>query len=114
MMRAERSLRASSPLEQSVRHASLFGLHIGPHRRHPEAIAGDQTILGLHAFAVHTYLAAAQDSIHAAAGHGLELAKQEVVDPLALGVRGDFKLPDPGTRLWRGGFVGPAQALNLT
>jgi hypothetical protein len=76
-------------------------------RRDPDQVPLRQPMLGRHATLVHPDLAAAHDPVDVALGHALELAEQEVVQPLPRMRVVDHHLPHigPGRRCGRRGCV---------
>ena len=67
--------------------ADGLGLGIGPlrgaHRRQPDLVPGRDPALGAGPPLVDPHLAAADDAVDMGLGHALEMAHQEIVQPLA-------------------------------
>jgi hypothetical protein len=65
------------------RRALVHGALGHAHRRHAHHVAGLHAGVGAGAALVQAHLAAADDAVDVRLGHALEVAQQEVVQPLA-------------------------------
>ena len=76
-------------VQQALRRRAPVGGFLDADRRYPDLVAGFELPLGLHPPAVDPDLPGAQQLVDEAAGRALEVAEQEVVDPLPVAIFGD-------------------------
>ncbi len=96
-------LKDDRPLDQFQQAARRLpggnapvGLHgVYPHRRQADFVALLDAVFRVDALAIDAHFALAQQAIHSAAGHGLEVPHEEIVDPLTGFVQG-YRAQDDG------------------
>src|SRR5258707_656620 len=69
--------------EQAARGAAGLCIGLDPHWRQADFVARLDPVLRIHALAIDAHFTLAQQPIHPAARHGLEMAHEEVIDALA-------------------------------
>ena len=92
-------LKNDRPLDQfhqAARGPSGFTAGVDSHRRQAHFIARLNAVFRVDSLAVDAYLALAQQPIDPAAGHGLEVAHEKIVNALA-GLVGSYRTQGHGT-----------------